>query len=213
MTDCRLESEHLEPFDVAQIHGFMALRHLATAHEPCMEWERLREVVRSQSEKEFLATAGAELSKKTLLEKEIAHHLFAAVILFQASMESILKMTSEMDSRIESAVDDNKSFEDNWQDALSDVGESTDAFDRYKDEIYDEYRNPLAHCGTDDDIDKINDISFQDVYCGIRCGWWAYDKLLHGIGRTGGDHDRSWELLCKRVGLNPNLYQDDDLVQ
>lgn len=212
MTEFSIESRKLEAFDVAQMHGVMGLRHLSAAHEKCRRWEAVRAEIESTPPDERWKHSAAAVTEKPLLEKDIAQHLFAAVILFQASMESILNMTAGMDMRVEKAVDNNGTFAAQWRAALGNVGESTTAFDRYKNEIYDDYRNPLAHLGDDDDVQKVNDITFRQVYCGTRAGWWAYDSLLHGIGESGGDTEQSWAHLCAIVGLRDDLYPDDDLV-
>lgn len=194
------------------MHGFMGLRHLSAAHEMCGTWDALQAEIDGMSEREMFSRGAGPAAKKSLLEKEIAEHLFASVILFQASMESILNMTSGMDEQVEQAVNRNDSFANQWRAALRNVGEDTEAFDRYRNDIYDDYRNPLVHLGDDEDVRKVNAIEFKQVYCGIRAGWWAYDALLHGIGESDGDAQGAWNHFCELVGLQKDLYPDDELV-
>ena len=212
MTDFKLESTSFRPFDLARQSGMRALEHLSEAHDKCKRWEALRDEMQDVSNEKLYKKYVGEISEKRSLEQSIAQNLFVATIMFQASMESILTMTADLDDRVEDAINPKDSFADKWKKALKSVGEDTSEFTRYKSLIYDKYRNPLAHLGSDDDVQKINNITFKEVYCGIRCGWWAYDMLLHGIRKTPGDHEKSWRTICSGAKLKHDLYQDDDLL-
>lgn len=209
----KLEQKEFRPFDVARIHGVNGLRHLSSALDKSQNWEALNRELKQKDETDLYISGGLEISKKRMQEEVVAHHLFASIILFQASMESVLTMTSNMDDRVLQAKENNNSFASKWKGALGNVGEGTSNFERYESEIYVRYRNPLSHLGTEDDIKKINEISFEGVYCGIRCGWWAYSQLLHGIEKHSGNYYESWKTICDMTNLKPDLYPEDGTLK
>lgn len=211
MTEFRLESASLDPFHIARLHGFTAFNHLSTAYRTAMRWEDLRDQIAGMSEEERFHNIGPAMRKPSL-EEWTAQRLFVAVMLYQASMEAVVFRATQLDQRVREALEGEKWFAPRWRGALGAVGKETDAFDRYKSEIYDEYRKPVTHLDSQVRVEKVNDITFRDIYCGLRAGWWAHGRLLQGMDLISESEEENWSTLCQQVGLPDDLYPDDDLV-
>lgn len=195
-------------FDVAAMYGHGAMRQMTPAWKLEQRIGRLeKEVQKKIDEGTYWKDFRAGTEKRGARRQQI-ELLCMAVILFHSSMETIANMAyadpHDMYPNSGNLPNRPGDFEDNWRTALNELGESTDNFDTYHEDFYFGLRCPLIHAGTEDDIETVRRIDFEEVYCGIRAGWRAYGDLLNGLGR--GPTPDSWEILCDGHNIPHDLF-------
>jgi hypothetical protein len=127
-------------------------------------------------------------------------------------MEAKLKLAADLDENVKAAIVGAGCFAERWKAALSQVNQPLDEFEKYADILYRGVRNPVVHLYDDTKAEKnlvkINAVSFEAIYTGVRYGWWAYTRLNYGLGFGDGNLRKNWETICFGVGLIPDLYED-----
>jgi hypothetical protein len=205
-------SQDLAPFDVARILGTSALKMLVCAHVANEQREALAKEVNEEPSGRTYATAGVTGTKLRGSEETLRRHLFPAAMLYQSSMEAKLKLAADLDANVKAAIAGKGYFAPRWIAALSQVNQPLDEFEKYADILYRGVRNPVVHLYDDTKAEKnlvkINAVSFEAIYTGVRYGWWAYTRLLYGLGLVDGNLRKNWETICFGVGLIPDLYED-----
>jgi hypothetical protein len=203
-------SQDLGPFDVARILGTSALEQLACAHVTDEQRKALEKEVNEETSERTFATAGVTGAKLRRSEETLRRHLFPAAMLFQSSMEAKLKLAADHDASVNAAIGGEKFFIERWKAALLKVNQPIDEFEKYADILYQGVRNPVVHVynnrKAEVNLVKINAVSFEAVYTGVRYGWWAYIRMLYGLGLVDGNLQENWETICSGVGLMPALY-------
>lgn len=199
----------INSFDVAHTHGWNSFRALGKAYEYKQEWEKYDEICRNESGQDAFHNGGVNLSQRYAAGKMLFSTLSASAILFQAAMEAMFAHVTLENEGINTQGD----FVQDWENTLERFGQTTKEFVKYKNEFYIAIRNPLTHADKRVDrrtqLQKVGQITFQSVYCGIRYGWWAQSRLLHGAGITGDNHWGSWKTICSGVDLPTELYPED----
>ncbi|WP_157966310.1 hypothetical protein [Oceanibium sediminis] len=204
----------IEAFGVARILGTSALKMLAESH--CVEKQRCDLVahLEQESSEETFANAGANISRVKMTEEELRRKLFPAAMLFQSSMEAKLKLAADTDPDLHLAIMGERYFSPRWLAALVHVNQTADEFEKYADVLYREIRNPVVHLyddrRADQNLEKINKVSFEAVYTGVRYGWWAYMRLLFGLGMSNADLAGSWVAICRGAGLPCDLFPESE---
>ena len=209
MEEVKLDGIHLDEFQVTRTHGVNAFYNLADAHSMLKQWKRDKQIFDQETPEDKYHNAGATGSRMRMAEHNLLSKLSAAVILYQASMEAILSIATGKDQRIADAVN-NDGFKKNWLAALQAIDAETKEFEKYESEFYKGLRVPLIHLypNTDNKLEKVKSITFKKVYNGMRYGWWAYIRLLNGIGLANDKYDEHWQLICQGK-IRPNLFPDD----
>lgn len=196
-------------FDVAAMYGHGAMRQM----KPAWKLEKTielfeKEVQRRIDEGTYFQDFSADTKKRAARRQQI-ELLCMVVILFHSSMETIVNMAyadpHNMYPNSEKLPNKPGGFGDKWTRALNELGQSTENFDRYNEDFYLGYRCPLIHAGSEDDIETVKEIDFEEVYCGIRVGWRAYGDLLNGLGK--GPTPNSWETLCDGHNIPHDLFE------
>lgn len=132
-----------------------------------------------------------------------------AIILFQAGMEAWISWAYTQGGLAGITIPNN--FVKKWEDAFTTLGSSFD-FSNYA-LFYRNYRNPVVHPSSQDDVEKVSAIWSKPVYKGIMCGWESMAELSPLLS-VPFDSD-SWETMCKVNGV-PNAEEISslgDLIQ
>lgn len=128
-------------------------------------------------------------------------HLVKATALFQAGMEALINHWISKYPELKFKG----SFVETWKNAFA-VKKVSDSFDCYA-SFYKDIRIAIIHPENADRIKKINNLTFWEVYSGIKCGWDATKILADAIGEKHDDN--SWEIMCNLHGLSPNCIESD----
>lgn len=206
MTNFKLEKKEFNSREIARVLGISALRKLSKTEDLIEKWNKIKQKVANETYDEKYQNAAKYDSGQKSLEEEIFSLLLEVVILFQASMEATIKHASEENDAIGKVFKKKGSFAKNWKNGLRAVDKDTDTFTKYKNELYEKYRIKIIHLDRDKRIEAINNISFKDVYCGVRYGWWSYNQILNGMGYTKESKEESWKNICSGVNLSPDLF-------
>jgi len=201
--------EAADPFHISRMHGMNGFEALKDAHDVLISYQGVLSTLANETPEQMFANAAATLSKKRHHE-EIAFKLISrSVILYQASMEACLYSAMSQNASVNEAAKRGSSFRRRWELALDAVGASKLEFEEYVSGFYEPLRIPLTHLEQEGRVEQVRKITFRAAYGGFRNGWWAYVRLLHGIGLSGDNCSASWKYICSGVDLDAALYPED----
>lgn len=201
--------EAADPFHISRMHGMNGFEALKDAHDVLMSYQNVLLTLANETPEQIYRNAGATFLKKRNHE-EIAFKLISrAVILYQASMEACLYSATSQKESVNDAVKRGSSFGKRWELALDAVGASKEEFKEYISGFYEPLRIPLTHLEREGRVEQVRKITFRAAYSGFRNGWWAYVRLLHGIGLSSDNCSESWKNICRGVNLEAALYPED----
>lgn len=169
-------------WDVAYLLMHSSLDELGTAHSLCENTSDIE--INSVPENECFFLAPKIEGVYTCVRK----HLVKSVVLFQSGMEAIINWIQSIDT----SIPKNGSFAEKWENAFKAKSSDYD-FSPYK-EFYKNYRVHIVHPDKEERFETINNLSFSEVYEGIKSGWLAFAALSEV---TGNKHDNdSWKIIC-----------------
>lgn len=185
----------MEEVDIAQVLSLKAGRHLGEAY-------KLHRQLKGHK------PDNQEIQQLTKLEAEAC---IEAVILFQSSMEAVineeierhkhlLAVKKEKDKRLTRFR--NLSFKNRWMKSFDELGmdPTIGPLGDYI-EFYNDFRVTITHPKSR--FVNIERYSFENVYEGIRSGWFAIELLYEKLDKESPEY--SWEAYCKNCVLPISL--------
>lgn len=181
----------MEEIDIAQMLSLKAGKHIGDAYNLYNE----------------LTTEKHSNEEVQLIKKLEAESCIEAVILFQACMEAVINEEIERHKNLIAVKKEkekrltrfrNLSFKNRWMKSFDELGmdPTIGALGDYI-EFYNEFRVTITHPKSR--FVNIEKYHFENVYEGIRSGWYAIELLYEKLDKVQPEY--SWESYCKNCGI------------